>query len=49
MAAVEVGTPFTCTVVMAADLDLLPEGPSIAEGQDVDKQLDRCRAARPTI
>ncbi|MEE4208993.1 MAG: hypothetical protein V2I43_06990, partial [Parvularcula sp.] len=29
--------------------DLLSEGPTIAEGQDVDKQLDRCREARPDI
>ena len=34
---------------MAADLDLLAAGPTLAEGQDVDKQLDRGRAARPDL
>ena len=49
MDAVEVGAPFIHKAVMAPDLDLLAEGPVIAEGQDVDKQLDRCRAARPDL
>ncbi|MEO1798073.1 MAG: ferredoxin:protochlorophyllide reductase (ATP-dependent) subunit N, partial [Pseudomonadota bacterium] len=31
------------------DLDLIPEGPTISEGQDVDLQLDRARALRPDI
>jgi light-independent protochlorophyllide reductase subunit N len=34
---------------MAAELDLLPAGVSIVEGQNVEKQLDRCRAARPDL
>ncbi len=49
MQAVEVGAPFIHRAVMAPDMDLLAEGPVIAEGQDVDKQLDRCRAARPDL
>ncbi len=49
MDAVEVGAPFIHKAVMSPDLDLLAEGPTIAEGQDVDKQLDRCRAARPDL
>ena len=49
MEAVEVGTPFIHRSVMSPDLDLLAEGPVIAEGQDVDKQLERCRAARPDL
>jgi light-independent protochlorophyllide reductase subunit N len=49
MEAVEVGAPFIHRSVMAPDLELLSEGPVIAEGQDVDKQLDRCRAARPDL
>ena len=31
------------------DLDLLPAGTRISEGQDVDAQLDRCRAERPDL
>lgn len=49
MEAVEIGTPFLHKALTAADLDLIPEGPVISEGQDVDKQLDRCIAARPDI
>jgi light-independent protochlorophyllide reductase subunit N len=49
MTAVEVGAPFIHRTVMAPDLDLLAEGPVIAEGQDVDLQLDRARAARPDL
>ncbi len=49
MTAVEVGVPFLHRAVMAAELDLLAQGPRLAEGQDVDKQLDRCRAARPDL
>jgi hypothetical protein len=34
---------------MAAELALLPAGTFLSEGQDVEKQLDRCRAAQPDI
>ncbi|MBV2359370.1 ferredoxin:protochlorophyllide reductase (ATP-dependent) subunit N [Thalassococcus sp. CAU 1522] len=49
MQAVEIGAPFIHRAVMAPELDLLAEGPVIAEGQDVDLQLDRCRAAAPDL
>ncbi len=49
MEAVEVGSPFIHRDVVGPDLDLLPEGPVIAEGQDVDRQLDRARAARADL
>lgn len=49
MEAVEVATPFLHRDIVGPDLDLLPEGPVIAEGQDVDLQLDRARAARPDL
>ncbi|SHI82602.1 ferredoxin protochlorophyllide reductase subunit N [Palleronia salina] len=49
MDAVEVGAPFIHRAIVGPDLDLLPEGPTISEGQDVDKQLDRARAARPDL
>jgi light-independent protochlorophyllide reductase subunit N len=49
MRLVEVGTPHLDRRLAAADLALLPEGTVISEGQDVDKQLDRVRAARPDL
>ena len=49
MQAVEVGAPFIHKGLVGPDLDLLPEGPTLSEGQDVDLQLDRCRAARPDL
>ncbi|MEM9496843.1 MAG: ferredoxin:protochlorophyllide reductase (ATP-dependent) subunit N [Pseudomonadota bacterium] len=49
MQAIEVSAPFIHKGVVGAELDLLPQGPQIAEGQDVDLQLDRCRAARPDL
>ena len=49
MEAVEIGTPFLHKALTSADLDLIPEGPVISEGQDVDLQLDRCIAAQPDI
>ena len=49
MDAVEVSAPYIHKGVVGPDLDLLAEGPTIAEGQDVDLQLDRCRAARPDL
>ncbi|UMA64319.1 ferredoxin:protochlorophyllide reductase (ATP-dependent) subunit N [Roseivivax marinus] len=49
MEAVEVGTPFLHRQVLDGDLALLDEGPTLSEGQDVDLQLDRVRAARPDL
>lgn len=49
MELVEVGTPYLHRDHMAAELALLPEGVQLSEGQDVDRQLDRCRAARPDL
>ncbi|WP_424972240.1 ferredoxin:protochlorophyllide reductase (ATP-dependent) subunit N [Dinoroseobacter sp. S76] len=49
MTAIEVGAPYIHKGLVGADLDLLAGGPTISEGQDVDKQLDRCRAARPDL
>jgi light-independent protochlorophyllide reductase subunit N len=31
------------------ELALLPAGTQLSEGQDVERQLDRCRAAKPDI
>ena len=49
MTALEVGTPFLHRDLMAPDLALLAAGPVISEGQDVDLQLARVRAARPDL
>lgn len=49
MIPVEVGTPYLHRRHLAQDLALLPSSTVISEGQDVDKQLDRVRAARPDI
>ena len=49
MSLTEVGTPYLPRGHLADELALLPDGTFLSEGQDVDKQLDRCRAARPDI
>jgi light-independent protochlorophyllide reductase subunit N len=49
MTLVEVGTPYLHRGHLADDLAALPDGVQISEGQDVDKQLDRVRAARPDL
>ena len=49
MRLVEVGTPYLHRQHMADELDLLPHGTMLSEGQDVDRQLDRCRAAKPDL
>jgi light-independent protochlorophyllide reductase subunit N len=49
MTAIEVGSPFIHKGLVGPDLDLIPAGPVISEGQDVDRQLDRARAARPDL
>ncbi|MBS1302294.1 ferredoxin:protochlorophyllide reductase (ATP-dependent) subunit N [Loktanella sp. SALINAS62] len=49
MTAIEVGSPYIHDAIHGPDLDLLPAGPQISEGQDVDLQLDRVRAARPDL
>jgi light-independent protochlorophyllide reductase subunit N len=49
MTAAEVATPFLHRDILGPDLDLLPPGPTIAEGQDVERQLDRAREARADL
>ena len=46
---VEVGTPYLHRKHLAAELALLPAGVQLSEGQDVERQLDRCRAAQPDL
>jgi light-independent protochlorophyllide reductase subunit N len=49
MALTEVGTPFLHREHLAEELALLPAGTFLSEGQDVDRQLDRCRAEAPDM
>ena len=49
MTAIEVGTPFLHRDRLGPDRALLAHGPTISEGQDVDKQLTRARAARADL
>jgi len=49
MSLVEVGTPYLHRQHLSVELEMLPEGTFLSEGQDVEKQLDRCRAAAPDL
>jgi light-independent protochlorophyllide reductase subunit N len=49
MRPLEVGTPFLHRALMAPELALLPQGPVLSEGQDVDRQLDRHAALSPDL
>ena len=49
MQLTEVGTPYLHREHLAQELAWLPAGTRLSEGQDVERQLDRCRAERPDI
>jgi light-independent protochlorophyllide reductase subunit N len=49
MELTEIGTPYLHRQHLGVELDLLPPGVTVVEGQNVDDQLDRARAARPDI
>ncbi len=49
MQLTEVGTPFLHREHLAQELAWLPPGTTLSEGQDVERQLDRCRAIRPDL
>ena len=46
---IEVGSPYLHREHVAGELALLPPGVALSEGQDVDLQTDRCRAADPDL
>ncbi|MEM1415539.1 MAG: ferredoxin:protochlorophyllide reductase (ATP-dependent) subunit N [Myxococcota bacterium] len=46
---VEVGTPYLHQEHLADELAMLPAGTALSEGQDVERQLDRCVEAAPDI
>lgn len=45
----EVGSPYLHASLLADEFALLPPGTPLSEGQDVDRQLERCRRARPDL
>ena len=49
MKLIEVGSPYIHKQLVGPDLQLLPEGITISEGQDVDKQLDRVFDRMPDL
>ncbi len=49
MILTEVGTPYLHRTHLADELALLPAGVTLCEGQDVERQLDRCRDAAPDL
>jgi light-independent protochlorophyllide reductase subunit N len=49
MSLTEVGTPFLHRAHLAEELAMLPDSATLSEGQDVERQLDRCRAAAPDL
>ncbi len=46
---IEIGSPFIHRQHMADELERLPDGVVLSEGQDVERQIDRCRAADPDL
>lgn len=49
MELAEVGTPYIDRLLLEPEIALLPAGTLLSEGQDVERQLDRCRQAQPDI
>jgi len=49
MKIIEVGTPYLNRQRLGAELMRLPSDITLSEGQDVERQLDRCRAASPDL
>jgi light-independent protochlorophyllide reductase subunit N len=49
MRLTEIGTPYLHRQHLAADIAWLPAGVQISEGQDVERQLDRCRSIKPDL
>jgi light-independent protochlorophyllide reductase subunit N len=49
MRLTEVGTPYLHRQHLASELAMLPADTMLSEGQDVERQLDRCRTAKPDL
>ena len=49
MQLTEVGTPYLHREHLAEELELLPAQARLSEGQDVERQLERCREEAPDL
>ncbi|MBC7770022.1 MAG: ferredoxin:protochlorophyllide reductase (ATP-dependent) subunit N [Phycisphaerales bacterium] len=49
MRPIEIGTPYLNRDLLSEELKRLPPGAVLSEGQHAERQLDRCRAARPDL
>jgi light-independent protochlorophyllide reductase subunit N len=49
MRPVEIGTPYLNRDLLSEELKRLPANARLSEGQNVDMQLDRCRADKPDL
>ncbi len=49
MRPMEIGTPYLHRRHLAREIEMLPAGATISEGQHVERQLDRCRSLRPDL
>jgi light-independent protochlorophyllide reductase subunit N len=49
MRVIEAGMPYLHRRHLAEELVLLPDDVALSEGQDVERQLDRCHAASPDL
>jgi len=49
MEALEIGTPYLHRAHLAEEMPLMPPGALLSEGQDVERQLDRCLEQRPDL
>ena len=49
MELIEVGTPYLNREMMRKELELLPQGTRVMEGQHVENQLDRVRETQPDL
>ncbi|RJS92078.1 ferredoxin:protochlorophyllide reductase (ATP-dependent) subunit N [Salinisphaera sp. Q1T1-3] len=49
MRPIEVGTPYLDRQILAGEMNVLPEGVRLSEGQHVDRQLDRVHVDRPDL
>ena len=49
MTLTEIGSPYLNRQVLRDELKRLPAGVVLSEGQDVERQLDRCQSIRPDI
>ena len=49
MRVIEAGTPYLHRQHLSEELGLLPDYVALSEGQDVERQLDRCRTAKPDL